>query len=359
MRILHVVNRVSDRGDGIANVCVDSACEQVHRGHTVALACEEGGFVPLCRSEGVEWFDVNLHWQTLRDVTAPIRRLRAVIDEFQPEIIHTHTMRAVVAARLARRRGRNRPKIVATVHNEYQRGVILMGLADRVVGVSAAVSEAMAKRRIPRRRITTVTNGVTGSARNSATGGTVNEKLEGEAILAIGAVSRRKGADVLVDAFERVALERPAARLYFVGNVDWDEIPQRIAESPVGDRMRLLGFSSNPRQYLEAASVFVLASRRDPFPLVLLEALDTGTPIVASSVDGIPEALDGGVAGILVPPEDPVALAAAISEVLASASTRATLSAAARERSAFYSVAKMVDGYTRVYSDLGAALVTP
>jgi glycosyltransferase involved in cell wall biosynthesis len=353
MRILHLVNRVSDRGDGIANVCVDAACEQAHRGHTVALACEPGGFVPLCQEEGVQWFDVNLHWQSLRDVTEPIRRLRAVIDEFAPDIIHTHTMRAVVAARLARRRRRNGPKIVATVHNEYQRGVILMGLADRVVGVSEAVSEAMAQRRIPRKRITTVTNGITGSARNSVAHTKNREELAGESILAIGAVSRRKGADLLIDAFERIAPERPAAHLYFLGNVDWDEVPRRIGVSPVGDRITLLGFSPNTHQYLKAATLFVLASRRDPFPLVLLEALDAGTPIVASSVDGIPEALNNGAAGVLVPSEDVDALTAAISGVLASSARRASLSKAGRKRSAFYSVAKMTDGYTRVYEDLG------
>jgi len=354
-RVMHVVNRVSDRGDGIANVCVDLACEQSRRGQPVALASGPGGFVELCTAEGVRYFPLDLAWRRPSDFRASVRGLRASIGAFRPDVLHCHTMRAVIVARLAR--GRGGPRIIATVHNEYQRGAILMGLADRVVGVSLAVSRAMQRRRIPARRIDSVVNGTIGSARRTASAGTETRTLERPALLAVGAVSERKGADVLVDAFALLGAEFPDLNLYFVGNVDWDEIPKRAAASGVGKRVHFFGFSSDPHALLEQATVFTLASRRDPFPLVLLEALEAGVPIVATRVDGIPEALDGGAAGLLVPSGSPIELADAIRSVLCSEERREALARAAAARSTHYSVAKMSTDYSWVYATALAAQV--
>ena len=357
MRILHVVNKLNERGDGIANVCVDLACEQASLDSSVAIACAEGGFVPLVTQNGVRHFPLDLIWRTPTDLVRSVRSVRRAIDAFAPDILHAHTMRAVLVARLARpRRG---PRVVATVHNEYQRGVFLMGLAHRVVGVSTAVSGAMRSRGISARRISTVPNGIVGSARRtgappSPTGWQAPQALASQSIIAIGAVSERKGADVLIDAFDKIAAEFPYAELYFIGNVDWDEAPRRAAASNAGGRIHFLGFHSEPQLFLREATVFALASRRDPFPLVLLEALETGTPIVASDVDGIPEALAGGDAGILVPVDDPVALGAAIARLLESEALREQYGRAARARSQAYSVAKMTSGYATIYDEVTA-----
>lgn len=347
-RVMHVVNRVSDRGDGIANVCVDVACEQARRGQAVALASGPGGFVDLCIAEGVEYYPIEMGWRSPSDLRGSVRTLRIAIGAFHPDVLHCHTMRAVIVARLAR--GGGGPRIVATVHNEYQRGAILMGLADRVIGVSLAVSDAMRRRRIPRARIDTVVNGIVGSARRAASAGTETRTLSQPALLAVGAVSERKGADVLVDAFAKLAVEFPDLSLYFVGNVDWDEVPRRAIATGLGNRIHFLGFSPDPHALLEQATVFALASRRDPFPLVLLEALDVGLPIVATDVDGIPEALDGGAAGVIVPSGSAGGFADAVREFLRSDDRRSAFARAASQRSTQYSVAKMTDAYAGVYS---------
>ncbi len=76
------------------------------------------------------------------------------------------------------------------------------------------------------------------------------------------------------------------------------------------------GSRPDPRSFMLGADVFVLASHADPAPLVLSEAREAGLAVIATEVDGIPELLEGGAAGLLVPPAAPERLAAALLEVL-------------------------------------------
>ena len=350
-RVLHIANQISDRGDGIANVCVDIACEQAERGYSIGIASADGGFVPLIKANGVEHFEIRLRKNEPLSLVGAVGRLRQIVREFTPDLVHSHTITSTVIARIACF-GTGVP-VVATVHNEYQRGVGLMGTANHVVGVSEAVSSAMERRKIPRRKISTVLNGTVGSIRRKIDVATITVPILAEqSIVAIGAVSQRKGADILIAAFGLIAQRFPAADLYFVGNVDCSEVSELAARTSAGDRIHFVGFSAQPQVYLHAASVFALASRRDPFPLALLEALEAGIPIVACGVDGVPEALDGGVAGMLVPANDPEALASGIARMLESTSLREQYSAAGRQRSTQFSVSRMVDDYATAYSRL-------
>lgn len=353
LRILHVVNRVNETGDGIANVCIDLACQQASDGRTVGLACEESGFVGLATQHGVRHFPLSLRARGPWGVLRAVHHMRQLYRTFQPTVVHTHTLTATVVARLAS--VPSRIPVVATVHNEYQRGVVVMGAADRVVGVSRAVSQAMVGRGIPPRRVSTVHNGTVGSVRRRPAHMDAAPPQASVSIVAVGAVSERKGADVLLQAFLDLAELHPDCELYFVGNLDWPAVLEDAQRSPHAARIHFEGFSPQPQVYLRAATVFVLASRRDPFPLVLLEALEAGVPIVATDVDGIPEALDNGEAGRIVPSGSSSELAAAIESLLSSRAERERMAAAALRRSAAFSVKKMTDGYERVYDELRRA----
>jgi glycosyltransferase involved in cell wall biosynthesis len=81
--------------------------------------------------------------------------------------------------------------------------------------------------------------------------------------------------------------------------------------------VRFEGSKADPFPWMRGADIFVLPSHADPAPLVLPEAREAGCAVVATRVDGIPELLEGGEAGVLVPPRDPDALAAALSGLLA------------------------------------------
>ena len=90
-----------------------------------------------------------------------------------------------------------------------------------------------------------------------------------------------------------------------VGNGPEMELFQEQARtSNYNSRIHFEGFQASPQSYMRAADIFVLASRRESFGLVLVEARQAGCAIIASDVDGIPEALDHGAAGILFPPSD-------------------------------------------------------
>jgi len=99
---------------------------------------------------------------------------------------------------------------------------------------------------------------------------------------------------------------------------------------------------------LRHVAVLVLPSKREPFGTVLSEAMAVGTPVVATAVDGLPEVVEDGVTGRLVPPGDPEAIAAAVADVLA---RRAELSAAAKRAAERF--------HTPVYVDRVEALIAP
>nr|WP_239523305.1 glycosyltransferase family 4 protein [Geodermatophilus normandii] len=344
---MHVLNTVVHTGNGIANVAVDLAVEQRRRGHEVAVASAGGGFVDLLRENSVLHHHLDFTSRRPKALITAHRGLATLVDRTRPEVVHAHTITPTVVGAVVQRR---RPfTLVATVHNEYQRGVTLMRTADAVVGVSEAVSASMVRRGVPRARIHTVLNGTVGSPRRTAPSPEDVVHLPPDAIVTVGAVSHRKGADVLVAAFEEVVREFPGAQLYFVGNVDWTELAEGVAAGERADQVHFVGFDAQPQRYFPTATVFVLASRRDPMPLVLLEALEAGLPVVASDVDGIPEALDGGRAGLLARPEDPTDLAAKTISLLRSEDLRRRLGAAAKERVATLTVAAMTERYLEVY----------
>lgn len=130
----------------------------------------------------------------------------------------------------------------------------------------------------------------------------------------VGVLSRRKGTDVFVEAAERVLAERPGIELRLVGAAT-DPLERDWAEGVLA-RAREVGLTYRERADVEAEmrswDAFVLPSRRDPFPLAMLEAMALGLPVIGARTDGIPEQLDGGRCGVLVPPEDAAALSRAI-----------------------------------------------
>jgi len=161
------------------------------------------------------------------------------------------------------------------------------------------------------------------------------------ALLCVAAVVPGKGQDVLLDALESMTSLSWQCRM--VGSVERDPafaqaLGRRIARGYLSDRVSLTGALDDAdldRSYA-AADLFVLASRSETYGMVVTEALARGVPVVASEVGGVPEALgrsrEGTVPGLLVPPDDPAALGAALRSWLGDAELRRRLRRAARER---------------------------
>lgn len=144
-------------------------------------------------------------------------------------------------------------------------------------------------------------------------------------ILFVGREYRRKGGDVLVDAFRRVRASFPTARLQIVGTTDAPREPGVEVIGSISDRGHLA------RLYARA-SVFCLPSRFDPYPGVLAEAMAHALPCVSTSTCGIPEIVVKGETGLLVPRDDSDALASALLRLLEDPVYRDRLGAAGRRR---------------------------
>jgi glycosyltransferase involved in cell wall biosynthesis len=142
-------------------------------------------------------------------------------------------------------------------------------------------------------------------------------------ILFVGREFERKGGDCLLRAFERVRERASNAKLHIVGPARRIDSPGVITHGRISDRDELATL------YREAR-VFCLPSRYEPYGLALIEAMAHGVPCVATNVQSIPEILDEGRAGVLVPPDDPAALADALLRMLVDDAAAAEMGAAGR-----------------------------
>lgn len=308
MRILHVLNHTF-RLNGHVHAAVDLACAQAALGHHVAVCSAGGSFDALLAANGVATIVLDQGRRpgtALKAAAALIRHVRGA----RFDVVHAHMVTSALLAWPACRLAG--VPLVTTVHNEFQKSSILMGLGTRVIAVSAAVGRSMARRGVAPSRLRVVLNGTVGAARFAGRAG-VPEPLPSPSVLFVGGLHPRKGLADLVAAFAIIHRTRPDARLTLVG-----EGPHRAdyeaaaAAAGCAEAVTFAGARDDPQAYLLGADIFVLPSHADPAPLVLSEAREAGCAVVATAVDGIPELLEGGAAGILVPPRDPERLADAI-----------------------------------------------
>ena len=193
----------------------------------------------------------------------------------------------------------------------------LLRRAHRVVAVSSWGADILRQRGyLPSSRpVAVVPNGVGKNWMRTAVG---THRPPGDpTILCVGRLEPAKGWDVLLAALVRPEVPR-SVRIAFVGTgPDEHALIERLARQGLTDRVELVGWLDPPalRDRLDRAIALVLPSRRENYPLVLLEAMAAGVPVIATRVGGIPEMLDDGRSGLLVPPEDPDALGTALARV--------------------------------------------
>jgi glycosyltransferase involved in cell wall biosynthesis len=313
-RILHITTHVQIIGNGIVNVAVDLACLQSKYGHTVAVASAGGEYEKLLRAYDVNHYELDQSRELLNSPRL-VQRYREIVKEFKPDIVHAHMITGVMIARFLRYSYKY--GLVATVHNEFRTSALLAGLADRVIAVSKAVADSMVRRGIPSAKLRVVPNGPLGSPRTCSLRDYLPLPLKHPAIVTVAGMYGRKGIGELIDAFVEIAPDFPQAHLYLVGDgPDRAMFEGKARITPFNTRIHFEGFQPEPQRYLLSTDVFVLASYCESFGLVLTEAREAGCAIIASDVDGIPETLDNGQAGILVPPKDSHVLAATLIKLL-------------------------------------------
>jgi len=168
----------------------------------------------------------------------------------------------------------------------------------------------------------------------------------------IGRLNEQKGHRYLVEAMARVLAGREA-RLLVAGDGDLMESLRRQAgELGIADRVVFAGHRNDVPDLLGAIDVFCISSVYEGTPLTLFEAMAAGKAVVSTAVDGCREVLEEGSTGLLVPPRDPDALAAALGRVLDDAPLRVSLAAAAHAASRRYDVNACVRQIEAVYDEV-------
>jgi glycosyltransferase involved in cell wall biosynthesis len=195
--------------------------------------------------------------------------------------------------------------------------------ADALITVSHAMGDELAKMGVPRSRIHFVPNGVDRSLFGAAGDRAFERRVldlpnDGPIILFVGRIEPQKGMAELLEAFERVHAQRPDVTLALIGDGVWRKRAENL-RARFGNRLVVAGALPLPEvaKWMTACDVFTLPSHAEGTPNVILEALASGRPVVATSIGGIPDVLENPKSGILVPPRDASALARALLDALA------------------------------------------
>lgn len=306
------------------------------------------------------------------DRAAPLRVLAGFLTVFlvcmrwRPHLVHFFLPEAYLVGGLAAWcAGQRRCVMSRRSLNAYQQAHPRMAAVERwlhrrmdaLLGNSRAVCEELAAEGAPPDRIGLIRNGLVTRppARSRAS---VREALGiGPDALVIACVANLipyKGHADLLEGFAQVRPILPAgSTLLLIGR---DEgigvsITAQAEARAVTDHLRLLGARSDIPDLLAASDVFVLASHEEGSPNAVIEAMAAGLPVVVTDVGGSPEAV--GEAGIVVPPRQPAAIAAALTRISNDQAARAALGAAAGRRVAeLYSLERCVGRYAALYAAL-------
>lgn len=354
MRILHVD---PERGWGGGEVQVRTLLrELVARGHTVSLAAHPGGPLAL-EVAGTGVTVLPLRIRNHLDVAAglALRRLARGHD-----VVHFHTARAHAMAPFCRGLG---ARLVVTRRMDYvpRGGPYVRWLYNRVVdcviAISGGVRDALVAGGVAWDRIHVVPSGVDVAAMAAPPEARATLRRawgvgDGETlVMLLGVLERRKGHEVLLAAALLPATVNRALRYVFVG-AGRDQ--EKLSEAAVrlGVPVVFAGFRHDVAACLAAADIVAMPSRQEGLGVAALEAMAAERPVVASRIGGLAEAVETGVTGVLVPREDPAALATALGLLASDPAKRGRFGAAGRARVlARYSGAAMADGTLACYGE--------
>jgi glycosyltransferase involved in cell wall biosynthesis len=316
MKIIHLAPHCQEDGNGVVNVAVDFACEHAAAGHSVGFASARGSFIGVLERYGVKHFEIEQDWTRPIASARGFLKLGNIIGRLKPDIVHAHAVPGAIFA--SRLRKRSTFRLITSIHNMHRPATVMMGVGDVVIPVSCAVAAAMQRRGLSPNKLRVVKNGPLASPRRFAEFCSADGRaVQHPAIITVAGLLHNKGIADLITAFTLLHASVPEASLHILGKG-----PQRAmfeaqaAKSGCADRVHFVGFVKDPRPYLYAADIFVLASHMEAFPLALGEAREAGCAIVASDVGGVREALDDGEAGILLPAGQPRILADTLASLL-------------------------------------------
>jgi glycosyltransferase involved in cell wall biosynthesis len=375
-RVLHVITQL-ELGGAQQNTLY--TCAHLDRGRfEPLLACGPGGYLD---DEARALPDVPVHFvpslvrpvRPLSDLGA-LRALVALFRRERPAIVHTHSSKAGIVGRWAARLA-GVPKVVHSIHgfgfHDGQRPAVRAAFVaaerwtaratDAFIAVSRAnLRQGAALGLFPESKCRVIRSGIAldrfrGASRHAG-------RLRGELGIAaddplvgmIACLKPQKAPLDFVATAARVLDRMPRATFVLAGDGELrGDVERAIARVPGGPaRIRLLGWRRDTEALLADLDVLLLTSRWEGLPRVIPEAMAAGRPVVATAVDGTPEAVDEGRTGYLAPAGDTVLMAERLVELLASPERRAAMGEAGRVRAEEWDIDAMVRAQEALYEEL-------
>jgi glycosyltransferase involved in cell wall biosynthesis len=260
-----------------------------------------------------------------------VPRLIKLFKMISPDIIHVHGnpgnwMYTAIAARLCRIPVIYTQHLIFRDRNPFWDRTgerLLSKITNRIVTVSECLADYMVKQEgVAPGKITVIRNGIdyTVFEKTVDVGKKRAELGLSDSDIVAGIIARlfpAKDHATLIDAFKIVVRKVPSAKLLIVGDGPLrNELEEKVRSLGLTANIRFLGNRRDIPELLKSFDIFVLSSILEGLPIALLEAMASRVPVVSTDVDGNGEVVTQGETGIIVPPRDPGALAAAITELL-------------------------------------------
>lgn len=299
-------------------------------------------------------------------------RLRGLVVDGQPDILHVHAPLPAAVARPLMRTLRRRPGLLYTEHNSWDgyrlatrlANAVTYPLDDRRLVVSEDALQSVP--RFLRSRSEVLVHGVDLAAVRARTGraGAIRAELgvTGPEVLVVTVANLREHKDypTLLGAARRALDSGAPLRFVAVGQGPLEqEIRSEMDRLGLGHAFQLLGYRPDAVDVIAAGDIFCLSSLAEGYPVALMEALALGKPVVATAVGGVAHAVRNGVEGILVPPSSPDALAAALVDLAQDEARRQAMAAAAVQRSALFDIRRAAQRHAEIYEEMASRRARP
>jgi glycosyltransferase involved in cell wall biosynthesis len=273
------------------------------------------------------------------------RTLYRYINEQRIDLIHTHLTSADFVGR-AVGRAMGLP-VISTLHNipqDYEQDsfyrywlqrVTAGTIATHFIAVSETIRRLFIERwNLPAHKITTILNGVPMERfLNVAPGVPAAEAAQGPLITCIGRLTEQKAHNVFLDAAKLTLASRPDARFMLIGQGKLEQqLKDQARALGIADKIDFAGVRYDIPDQLGRSTIFTLSSAWEGMPVSAIEAMAAARPVVLTDVGGVRDLVHTGVDGVLVPANEPAALAAAYVELLNNTERRNNMGLAAREK---------------------------
>jgi glycosyltransferase involved in cell wall biosynthesis len=330
------------------------------------VVCGAGGtgVEPRLREARIDIRRIPRPRSRVRDVVRAARKLARILEEEHVDVVHAHNPAAGAAVALARTiAGCRDVPLVTSYHGVSDERIarasrVLRWTSDLVIAVGPTAMTELRAAGLPPGRSVIVFNAVGAATTRDA--GEVRAEFaatDSEFVVSVGRYVAQKNHRLLVEALALLAPRRPRLRAALVGFGELrEDLERQIAAHGLGEKLVLTGRRTDPVDIAAAADVFVLPSVWEGLPVSLLEAMAHGRPVVATTVRGIWDIVRDEETGLLVPPDDPAALAAAVERLLEDRALAEKLGASGREYvTRRFSRDTMVDRHAAVYESLVAS----